>query len=208
MGGFDMKRRNVFLVLVMTICMLLSACGSAKADSLVGKWTGSLDLTNQIVQNMVAANSALEKHAQFENLQFSVVFYFTADEVKVHIDEASTQQFVANMKTGVGNTVDAMVAAAAAENNMTVEAVYAGMGVTRDSYVQSLIEAMQLEAMVKSIAESLELKGAYKADEETIVVLYEDDTYEEMKYALDGDKLTITISDGTNQYQIPCTKTK
>ena len=203
-----MKRRNLFLVLVMTVCMLLSACGSSKADALVGKWAGSLDLTNQIVQNMVAANSALEKHAQFEDLQFRVVFEFTADEVTVHIDETSTQQFVENMKTGVGKTVDAMVAAAAAENNMTVEAVYAGMGVTRDSYVQSLIDAMQLEAMVQSMAESLELKGAYEADEETILVLYEDDTYEEMKYTLGMEDLTITISDGTNQYQIPCTKTK
>lgn len=204
-----MKKRNLVLALVMAVCMLLAACGSgSKADALVGKWTGSLDLTEQIVQNMVAVNADIANYAKFENLTFTFVFEFTEEEVNVHIDEASTQQFTENIKAGVANTVDAMVAAVAADNNMSVEAVYAGMGVTRDGYVQSVVDAMQVDVMVQSISESLVLKGAYEADEETILVVYEDDTYEEMKYTLGMEELTITISDGTNQYQIPCTKTK
>ena len=204
-----MKKRNRIITLIMVVLLVFTACGAnGSANSLVGKWTGQLDLTNQIVQNMVATNASIEKYAKFENLQFTFVFEFTEEEVSVSIDEASTQQFVANIKTGVADTVDAMVAGVAAENNLTVDAVYSGMGVTRDAYVQSLIEEMELEAMVQSIVASLELKGAYEADGETILIVYEDNTYEEMKYVLGIEDLTITVSDGTNQYQIPCTKAK
>ena len=204
-----MKKRNLVVTLALVIALFLCACGSANAgNSLVGKWTGNVDLTNQIVQNMVAANASIEKYAKFENLQFTFIFEFTEDELSMHLDEASTQQFLENVKTGVANTIDAMVAGVAAENDMTVEDVYAGMGVTRDAYIQSVVEAMQLEEMVKSIAESLMLNGKYEADGETILVLYEDNTYEEMKYKLGMEDLTITVSDGTNDYQIPCTKAK
>ena len=201
-----MKKRNLFITLVMVITLLLAACGGGDSNSLVGKWTGNLDLTDQIVQNMVATNADMEKYAKFENLTFTFVFQFTDKEVTLHIDEASTQKFVENIQAGVANTVDAMVAGVAAENNMTTDAVYAGMGVTRDAYIQSVVEAMQLETMVQSIAASLELKGTYEADGETILVVYEDNTYEEMKYNLGMEDLTITVSDGTNSYQIPCTK--
>ena len=201
-----MKKRNVFIALVMTMVFLLSACGSG--NSLVGKWTGSLDLTNQIVQNMVASNAATEKYAKFENLKFTFVFEFTETEASVRIDEASTQQFIDNIKKGVADTVDAMVAGVAADNNRTVEEVYSGMGVTRDAYVQSVIEAMELETMVQTMVASMELKGKYEADGEAILILYDDNTYEEMKYNLGMEDLTITVSDGTNDYQIHCTKTK
>ena len=204
-----MKKRNLFIALIMAMVFLFTACGTGNAgDSLVGKWTGTVDLTDQIVQNMVAENASIEKYAKFENLQFAFIFEFTQDELSMHLDENSTKQFLTNVQTGVANTVDAMVAGVAAENEVTEEDVYAGMGVTRDAYIQSVVEAMQLETMVKSIAESLMLSGKYEADGETILVLYEDNTYEEMKYKLGIEDLTITVSDGTNEYQISCTKTK
>ena len=160
-----MKKRNLFIALVMAMVFLFTACGAGNAgDSLVGKWTGTVDLTDQIVQNMVTANAAIEKYSKFENLQFTFIFEFTQDELSMHLDENSTKQFLTNVQTGVANTVDAMVAGVAAENEVTVEDVYAGMGVTRDAYIQSVVEAMQLETMVKSIAESLMLSGKYEAD--------------------------------------------
>ena len=67
---------------------------------------------------------------------------------------------------------------------------------------------MKIDAMVDAMATALELSGAYEYDENQIVVLYDDNTYEEMSYALGMEDLTITISDGTNSFAIPCTKTK
>ena len=61
---------------------------------------------------------------------------------------------------------------------------------------------------MRNVAGALELNGSYKYDAEKIVVLYEDKTYEEMKYVLESEELTITVSDGTNEFAIPCSKTK
>ena len=40
------------------------------------------------------------------------------------------------------------------------------------------------------------------------VILYDDNTYEEMTYVLGVEDLTITITDGTNSFVIPCAKIK
>ena len=60
--------------------------------------------------------------------------------------------------------------------------------------------------MVDAMASALELNGAYEYDDSQIVILYDDNTYEEMKYVLGIEDLTITITDGTNSFLIPCTK--
>lgn len=201
-----MKKRNLILAMVMAVTMLFTACGSEEPNPFVGKWTGTMDLTDYIVEEMVAEDETMKEYAKFENLTFTLVFEFTEDEVSLHMDEASTQQFVTNAETGITNMMDAMVADMATENSMTAEDIYAGMGVTREEFLQSTIDSMQLDAMISAMAESFELKGTYEADEEMITVYYEDNTYEEMKYVFEGDNLTITVSDGTDDFVIQCTK--
>lgn len=201
-----MKKRNLLLALVMSLVMLFTACGSEKTNPFVGKWIGTLDLTDFIVAEMVAEDATMEQYAKFENLTFTFVFEFTEDQVSLHVDEASAEQFITNAKTGVTNMVDAKVADLATENNMTAEDIYAGMNVTREAFIQSTIDSMELDTMVSSMAASLELSGSYQSDAETIIVVYDDNTYEEMKYSFEGDKLSITVSDGTNDFVIKCTK--
>ena len=67
---------------------------------------------------------------------------------------------------------------------------------------------MKLETAVSDMAEALALKGTYKYDGEKIVVIYEDDTYEEMKYSFKGEMLVITVSNGNAEHSIKCEKTK
>lgn len=202
-----MKKRNVFLVLVMAVIMLFTGCAKEeKVNPFLGKWTGSVDMTEHVTTGMSVGNSDLSEFAKFENLTFTLVFEFTEDKVALHVDEASKQQFFVNMEAGVVKMVEAMVADAATKENTTVEEIYKGMGVTRDQYVQSVVEPLHIEEMVNRMAEALELEGSYEYNDEKIVVLYEDKTYEEMKYALGLEDLTITVSDGTNAFVIPCTK--
>lgn len=207
-----MKKRSLLLVLIMTMVLSITACGTQEQDKkknpFVGTWSGTLDLTEYVVNTIVAENADLQKYAKFENLTFTLTFTFTEDKVLLHLDDASAQQFIANAEAGIATMVDAMVADIATANNMTAEDVYAGMSVTRDAYVASVVESMKLGDMVKAMAGALELNGSYKYDAEKIVVLYEDKTYEEMKYVLESEELTITVSDGTNEFAIPCSKTK
>lgn len=202
-----MKKHNLALVLLMAVVMLFTGCAKEEeVNPFLGKWTGTLDMTQQVVEAMVAEDADLEKYVKFENLTFTFVFEFAEDEMKMKIEEASKQQFNSNMETGVANMVDAMVADVASENGITIEEVYAGMGVTRDEYVQYTIENMDLDVWVNEMSEALELSGSYEYDEENIVILYEDNTYEEVKYVLGIEDLTITFTNGTDTITIPCTK--
>ena len=215
-----MKKRNWLVALLFVVVMLFTACGNAstdgdrteigseKTDLLVGKWDGTVDLTEYFMESFVSQNEAMKEYVKFENLTLKFVFEFTEESISLGLDEGSTQQFVANVSTGVGAMVDAMVADVAAANNTTVEAIYANMSVERDTYVQSIIDSLKIEDMVKAMASALELNGAYAADEQSITVIYDDDTYESMKYTLNGDNLTITVSDGTNHFDIECVKSK
>lgn len=202
-----MKKRNLLLALMMAFVMLCTACGTEeKTNPFVGKWNGTVDYTDYFVQSMVAENASLKEYAKFENLTLNYVFEFTEDTVSLSLDEASTKQFITNVETGVANMVDAMAADLAAENDVTAEDIYAGMAVTRDAYVQSVIDSMKIDAMLSTMSEALKLSGSYEYDEETITVSYKDNTYEGMKYAFDKGDLTITVSDGTNEFTIYCEK--
>lgn len=204
-----MKKRNIWVVLVMAVLMLFTGCANeGKVNPLLGTWTGTLDYTKCFTDMMVAENAEIEQFVKFENLTFTFVFAFTEEKVSVHVDEASKLTFTENVEKGIASMIDAMAEAEAAKNGITVDKVYEGMGVTRDAYVQYTIENMKIDAMVDAMATALELSGAYEYDENQIVVLYDDNTYEEMSYALGMEDLTITISDGTNSFAIPCTKTK
>lgn len=201
-----MKKRNLFVALVMSLVMLFTACGSSETNSFVGKWIGTIDLTSYIVDVMVEEDATLEEYAKFEDLTFTFVFEFTEDEVSLHLDETSTQQFVSNVETGITNMVDRMVVDMADEYSVTAEDIYVANGGTREEFIESMLESMQLDAMINVMAEALELNGTYEAGKDNIIVYYEDNTYEEMQYKMNGDKLIITVTDGTDSFVIECTK--
>lgn len=204
-----MKKRNLLVALVMTVLVLITGCAKEeKVNPFLGTWSGTLDYTQCFTDTILASNADIEKFVKFENLTFTFVFEFTEENVSVHVDEESKHQFLLNVEKGIVKMIDAMAEEEASKNGITVEQVFEGMGVTRDAYIQNTIQNMQIEAMVNAMATALELKGAYEYDEKQIVVLYDDNTYEEITYALGIEDLTITISDGTNSFVIPCVKTK
>jgi hypothetical protein len=202
-----MKKRSLLLILTMVVTMLFSACGEEeKPNPFLGKWSGNMDLTDHIVEEIIAQDQSLKEYAEFENLMLTLEFEFSEEEVALHINDASAQQFISNIEAGVTDMIDAMVADTATEYSMTAEDVYAGMGVTRENFIQSTIDTMHLEQMINAITEALALNGKYQSDDEKIIVFYEDNTYEEMKYSFEGDKLFITASDGADEFVIECTK--
>ena len=202
-----MKKRNLLVVLVLSVLMLFAGCAKEEeVNPFLGTWNGTLDYTQSFTDMMVAENADIEKLVKFENLTFTFAFTFTEEKISMHVDEASKLSFVQNVEAGIASMIDAMAEDEATKNGITVEEVYAGMGVTRDAYVQATIENMQINAMVDAMASALELNGAYEYDDSQIVILYDDNTYEEMKYVLGIEDLTITITDGTNSFVIPCTK--
>lgn len=204
-----MKKRNLLVALVMAMIMLFTGCGSSVTpDNFVGKWTGTIDFSEHFENLMVAQNENLKDYANFENLTFTIIFEFTKDTVSLSLDEASTQQFITNAETGIVSMIDAMAKDEAASIDVTVEDIFAGMGTTRDDYIQTVMSSMQFDAMISEMAKALELSGSYQIDGDVLIVTYEDGTYEKMKYNFGKEDLTITISDGTNEFPILCQKSK
>lgn len=202
-----MKKRNLLVALVMALVMLVAGCGSSVTpDKFAGKWVGTLDYTEHFENYLISQNEKLKDYANFENLTFTIVFEFTEDTVSLSLDEASAQQFVKNAEAGIVSMIDAMAAAEAAAIDVTAEDVFAGMGTTRDAYIQTAIDSMQFDVMVSEMTSALELSGEYLIGEDALIVTYADDTYETMKFNFGKEDLTITISDGTTDFVINCQK--
>lgn len=203
-----MKKRNFLVALLLVFTMLLSACGAS--DPFVGKWKGTCDLTDYIVQGVVSGDETMEKYLEFEGLEFVINFEFTEDEISMSVDEASLDSFVANFEAGMINMMEAMLIDELAGYGMSYEEYVAESGMDSEALMKELLDEMnmtaQMDAMVEALAESLELSGTYSFDGEVLTVTYEDNTYEEMGYVFDGETLTITVSDGETEFPIICEK--
>ena len=204
-----MKKRNLVAALLISVIILVTGCAKEeKVNPFLGTWNGTLDYTQCFTDMIVAKNADFQHFVGFENLTFTFVFTFTEENISVHIDDASKMQFVSNVEKGVAGMLDAMAEAEGKRFGITAEQVFERMDTTRDAYVEKFIKNMKFDTMVDAMVKALELNGAYEYDENKIAVLYDDNTYEEMTYIFGIEDLTIHISDGTNNFVIPCTKTE
>lgn len=204
-----MKKCNLLVTLILTLALMLVGCGGkSDPNPFAGTWKGTLDYTEFIKEEIAAGDPTVGQYLNFEDLTLVLLFEFTEEDLSLSVDDASKQEFVTKVETALVSMVDAMMADMAAQNDMTVEDLYNGMETTRDEYVDILISEMNMSAMIDEMAEALELGGTYKYDEEKITLYYEDDTYEEMKYAFEGETLTITVTDGETSFDIVCEKAK
>ena len=196
------KNRNIAAGILLSLCLLVTACGSS--NPFTGTWKGSCDFTSLMVEYMVADNPSLEEYVNFEALELDIYFEFDEDHITLSVDEGSMETFAENLKNGVIAMKDAMIEDYAKENEIDTEDVYVMMQMDRETYMNETIESMGIDEMVKGLAETFEVSGTYKYDDEVIYILHEDYTYDEMKYVFKGKTLTITISDGEEGYDFLC----
>ena len=208
-----MKKRNLLVILIMAVVLFITGCAKEEKvepnlNRLLGKWSGTLDYTDAFTAMLVEENPDMEQFLDFRPLTFSFEFTFSEEEMTLHVDKESASSFITSVEVGIADMIDAMAAEEAAKHGITAEAVFEGMGVTRDTYVADTIKNMSLDAMVNAMVDALELQGEYETDEKQIVVVYDDKTYETLDYVLEGDVLTVCTSDGRNELVIECTKTE
>jgi len=196
-----MKTRNFLVVFILIFAMLLVACGG-NTLSLTGTWKGTFDFSETIEEQMKNDNPELFKYINFDSLEFTYVFEFTEKNVKLSVDKESVNQFLANMKKGIADMVDTKMADVSIVSGQSAEELYAGLGSTREAYIQSVIDGMALETTVQAMAEGITTSGTYEYDDEQITIYYNDNTYEEMEYSYSNETLKITITDGKAKYPI------
>jgi len=205
-----MKKRNLLVALFLVLTMFITGCNSTESP-FEGEWKGTCDLTDYIVESMVASEPTMEEYIEFEELSFVIDFTFEGDEVSMSVDEDSVDTFIERAEDGIRNMMDAYMTDLVADFNglVTMDDVVAENGY--DSYealLDGLVESMDLSTVVESLCEELELEGTFEYDEKDgiLTVTYDDEFVEEMEFEFDGDDLVITVSDGTDEFDIKCEK--
>lgn len=204
-----MKKRNIFVSLLLTLTLMLTACGDP--SPFIGTWRGTCDLTDVIIgeSNLVADEEWEQYVEHVEGLEFVITFEFTEDKMAMSVDEASVDTFMKNFENSMKNMMEAYMIDEFSAYGISYEEYLEEVGMSSDAFLQSMLDEMnmsaQMKPMMESMAEALDLNGSYMYDEEKITIVYEDNTYEEMLYVFDGENLTITFVDeeGT-EFDIKC----
>ena len=195
-----MKKRNLLVSLLLALALMITACG--ETSPFVGSWRGTCDLTDLIIgESVLGTDETFSQYAdEVEGLEFVIYFEFTEDEMSMSVDEASVDAFIENLETSMKNMMEAYMIDELAAYGISYEEYLMEAGMDSDEFLQSMIDEMdmtaQMEAMMDSMVEALELSGSYMYDEEVLTIVYEDNTYEEMNYVFEDDVLTITFVDG------------
>lgn len=203
-----MKKRSLFVSLLLALALMITACG--EANPFVGSWKGTCDLTDYIIDSVVGDDETMAAYMkEVDGLEFVINFEFTEDEMSMSVDEASLDTFVANFETSLMGMMEALLIDELAGYGISYEEYVAESGMDSEALMESMMDEMNLttmmNTMVDSMAEALELNGAYMYDDGVLTIVYEDNTYEEMKYVFDEETLTITVvaEEGT-EFPIIC----
>ncbi len=208
-----MKKRNILLSLLFMLTMIISACGG-DATSFEGQWKGTLDVTQQFEDGIKVNYPELEEYVDLESLVFVIDVTFDNGEMSMSVDQGSIDAFMANFESGMQKLGTDMLLAFLETQDMTLEEVVAESGMDEDAYLESKFKEMKIDQMAEAMQEvtnaSMEMlskiKVSYTFDEEFITLHYEDNTYEEIQYVLDGDELTLTVSAESFSLKIECEK--
>jgi len=205
-----MKKRNLFVALILVVAMIFTACG--QENPFPGTWKGTCDFTDYIVESVVSDDETMAEYMDFEGLEFVINFEFSENELSMSVDEASLHTFVTRFETGMINMMESVLVDELAGYGMSYEEYVAESGMDSKTLIQSMLDEMgmatAMNEMIDELSTSLELNGTYTFDKNVLIVSYEDNTYEEMAYVFEGETLTITVSDGETTFPIVCEKVK
>ena len=210
-----MKKRHILLTLVLAVAMLVTACGGQK--SVEGKWVGTMDLTKQFEDGIIAAYPDLAEYADFEDLVFKMDISFVEGQMTMDVQEESITTFNENFAKGMQDMAVGYWEAGLAMIDMTLEEAIYESGMTEPQYYERIYTATGIDKMIESMSavtnETLEklssMDGTYTTPvDNELRLYYTEDTYESMEYGFKGKNLNITIKGESFSLLIQCEKAK
>ncbi len=209
-----MKKTVLFLLILAMVLLTFSGCGpttAEKIEALSGVWTITLDNTKDAAESLLDTIDAYPEEvalADLNSLDYVQVVEFTTDKTyRFAYDAEGTQACV---KAFYESFFDALY-----EGRSTLNSVYEASfdDMTKEEFQQFYAEMYELasyEEMIDKMAET-----AY--DYEELAEAWETGTYtikgknimctitgevmpEALEYAIDGDTLTLTYSNGVEVY--------
>lgn len=203
-----MKIRKIAIAWMLLLVVTLSGCGAG--NSLDGTWKGSYDVTDIVKEvytpSLTASDAAMEEYIQFKALELGLTFTFADESMSISVDEEAKAALQSSIETALITSYNAYMEAKAAKADMKLEELYTVNRTTQEEAVADFLKGMKVDQVVDVVVAAFQISGSYAYDSEAITIVYEDDTWEKMKYAFEGGKLTITISNGEQEVPVVCEK--
>lgn len=203
-----MRKYKLSILSLLLCVMLFTACGSE--SELLGSWKGNFDVTEMVKEFYVPALTASDKtmadYIQMEDLQAELTFVFDEEKAAISMDDASKEALRGKIESALTNTYLAYMQAKADKANMTLTALYSVNATTQEEALAKFLEDMKIEQVVDAIAGAFAVSGTYGYDADVITIVYEDNTWETMKYTLKDNALTISIANGEQEIPVICEK--
>lgn len=208
-----MKKRCIVLSILLAFSMLLVACGSG--DPFEGKWRGTLDVTKQFEDGIVAKYPELADYVDFEELVFVVDVTFDDGVMSMAVDQSSVDSFYTNFADGMLKVEEGSLMEYLNAVELTLEEAVAESGMTEEEYLEDVLtNALPVEQITASMTEVTDaalagfeaVNGTYTFNEETLNVRYEETEYEAIEYSFEGDDLILIFTGDGFSLRVECEK--
>lgn len=211
-----MKKRSILLSMILIFTMMFTACGSnsGTGDPFEGTWKGTIDVTDQFEDGIIANYPDMNEYVDFEDLEFIVNITFADGVMNLDVDQNSIDAFVVKLEAGMQNTgykkhIDDLKSV-----GMTLDEVVFESGMSEEEYLASVYKEMKIDQMISDMEiaanTSLEglsnINGTYTFNQNEINLRYDEETYESFGYVFDEDELEITIKGEGFTLLIECEK--
>lgn len=210
-----MKKKSIFVVLLLTMTMLVTGCGGQK--TLDGTWVGKLDVTKQFEDGIKTANPDLAEFVDFEDLIFTMDISFAEEQMEMTVTQESIDSFNANFAKGMQNMAVGYWESGLSTMDITLEEAIAESGMTEEQYLERIYKETGIDKMIASMTEVTTdtinklsgMKGTYTTPvKDELRLYYAEDTFESMEYGFKGKNLNITIKGEGFSLWIQCERAK
>lgn len=199
--GKYMKRKWMVWPLALGMVLLLAACGGGKQqESLVGSWTGQVDMMDQVVEGMNLTAPEIAQELEMEAFNLTLEMEFRDDNTyTMTVDQDKLDESIEEL---IQKTVDATLAHLEQElkdqgiTNITVDEALAQSGMDRESFTDLMEQSMS--NLSSSVAQQIQTEGQYRLEGNQVYTSDDKDTEPgsdgATPYTLDGDKLNMDFS--------------
>lgn len=199
--GKHMKRKWMVWPLALGMVLLLAACGGGKQqESLVGSWTGQVDMMDQVVEGMNLTAPEIAQELEMEAFNLTLEMEFRDDNTyTMTVDQEKLDE---SMDALIQKTVDATLVYLEQElkdqgiTNITVDEALAQSGMDRESFTQLMRDS--LSQLSSSVVQQIQTEGQYRLEGNQMYTSDDKDTEPgsdgATPYTLDGDKLNMDFS--------------
>lgn len=206
-----MKKRNLLFALLLTIAMLITACGGNQ--SVEGKWIGTLDLTKQFEDGIKEAYPDLAEYVAFEELVFTLDISFVEGQMEMQVQQESIDAFNTKFAEGMQSIAEGYWETGLAEIDMTLEEAISESGMTEAAYTEHIYKETGIDKMITSMSQMVSdtldmlshMKGTYTTPvKDELRLYYTEDEFESMTYSFKGKQLNLTIKGDSFSLLIQC----